>query len=296
MADVHQRQPTTWPPYHEGPTSATGDVGTTAQPLDVHGQRCNSRDQDWDNFMRSLDQQGQEASSADNMNLLFGLESLPTQFGATNDMSDFDPSPATTSDRSLSSSVSDPNTATHPFQTWPTMPLSQQVPALEYQQHVIHPGNWVPQHHFHPAPSFSMHGPEGLGIQMMPTSHPINQHQQMQFHEVYPEHHPPVHPQHGFHHEMANGWEQQERSMPPREELFCDDNDGESTDPADPCYAQLLYQCLKEAPGYTLSLRELYEWVSQHSQKAKDPKNRGWQNSVRHNLSMNAVSPRSFYL
>lgn len=61
-------------------------------------------------------------------------------------------------------------------------------------------------------------------------------------------------------------------------------------DAADPCYAQLLYRCLKEAPEHMLSLRELYDWVKEHSQKAKDPKNRGWQNSVRHNLSMNAVS------
>lgn len=69
------------------------------------------------------------------------------------------------------------------------------------------------------------------------------------------------------------------------------DDDGVS-DPSDPCYAQLLYRCLKEEPNHTLSLKELYEWVSQHSQKAKDPSNRGWQNSVRHNLSMNAVSRR----
>ncbi|WPH01674.1 Hypothetical protein R9X50_00452500 [Acrodontium crateriforme] len=65
--------------------------------------------------------------------------------------------------------------------------------------------------------------------------------------------------------------------------------EGESSDP---CYAQLLYKCLKEAQDNTLSLRELYEWVSLHSQKAKDPKSRGWQNSVRHNLSMNAAFER----
>ncbi|KAF2773352.1 hypothetical protein EJ03DRAFT_371279 [Teratosphaeria nubilosa] len=63
-------------------------------------------------------------------------------------------------------------------------------------------------------------------------------------------------------------------------------------DAADPCYAQLLYRCLKEAPDHTLSLRELYDWVREHSQKAKDPKQRGWQNSVRHNLSMNAAFER----
>jgi hypothetical protein len=60
----------------------------------------------------------------------------------------------------------------------------------------------------------------------------------------------------------------------------------------DRCYAQLLYRCLKEAPNHTMALKEVYEWVRQHSQKARDSVGTGWQNSVRHNLSMNAVSPR----
>ncbi|KAK5110638.1 hypothetical protein LTR62_005678 [Meristemomyces frigidus] len=63
-------------------------------------------------------------------------------------------------------------------------------------------------------------------------------------------------------------------------------------EPADPCYAQLLYQCLRTAPDNVMSLKELYDWVKEHSQKAKDPANRGWQNSVRHNLSMNAAFER----
>jgi hypothetical protein len=58
----------------------------------------------------------------------------------------------------------------------------------------------------------------------------------------------------------------------------------------DPCYAQLLYKCLKEAPAHTMALKKVYEWVLQHSQKARDSPGTGWQNSVRHNLSMNAVS------
>ncbi|KAK3705897.1 hypothetical protein LTR37_013050 [Vermiconidia calcicola] len=72
------------------------------------------------------------------------------------------------------------------------------------------------------------------------------------------------------------------------DDTFGTDGDDEA-DAADPCYAQLLYRCLMEAPEHTLTLKELYEWIAQHSQKAKDPKSRGWQNSVRHNLSMNAA-------
>ncbi|KAF2207238.1 hypothetical protein CERZMDRAFT_51424, partial [Cercospora zeae-maydis SCOH1-5] len=71
-----------------------------------------------------------------------------------------------------------------------------------------------------------------------------------------------------------------------------DDSDEQAAESADPCYAQLLYKCLLDAPDHTLSLRELYDWVAAHSQKARDPNNRGWQNSVRHNLSMNAAFQR----
>jgi hypothetical protein len=88
---------------------------------------------------------------------------------------------------------------------------------------------------------------------------------------------------------LDEGWGVPQPDMQP----FLPDSSGSDelndADAADPCYAQLLYRCLKEAPDHTMSLRELYDWVREHSQKAKDPKQRGWQNSVRHNLSMNAV-------
>lgn len=90
-------------------------------------------------------------------------------------------------------------------------------------------------------------------------------------------------PMEAYRERQTNAWQPANDSTP------ADDDD--NSDPSDPCYAQLLYRCLKEAPNHTLTLKELYEWVSQHSQKAKDPSNRGWQNSVRHNLSMNAVRP-----
>jgi hypothetical protein len=66
--------------------------------------------------------------------------------------------------------------------------------------------------------------------------------------------------------------------------------EGEAGANADPCYAQLLYKCLKEAPDHIMTLKNVYEWVLQHSQKARESAGTGWQNSVRHNLSMNAVS------
>lgn len=65
---------------------------------------------------------------------------------------------------------------------------------------------------------------------------------------------------------------------------------GVNDEAADLCYAQLLYRCLLDAPDHTMALKDVYEWVRLHSQKARDSTTTGWQNSVRHNLSMNAVS------
>lgn len=66
---------------------------------------------------------------------------------------------------------------------------------------------------------------------------------------------------------------------------------------ADPCYAELLRQALMEKKDdHTMLLKDLYEWVRTHSSKAQDPSNRGWQNSVRHNLSMNAVGAMESHL
>ncbi|KAK6438445.1 hypothetical protein LTR95_005361 [Oleoguttula sp. CCFEE 5521] len=76
----------------------------------------------------------------------------------------------------------------------------------------------------------------------------------------------------------------------PEEDEYDEELDG--GEGSDPCYAQLLYRCLRDAPSHTLSLRELYKWVQAHSQKAKDSTSKGWQNSVRHNLSMNAAFER----
>jgi len=80
--------------------------------------------------------------------------------------------------------------------------------------------------------------------------------------------------------------EQSEERSPTDKTINLEDD----SENVDPCYAELLRQCLLEAPDFTMSLRELYAWVAEHSPKAKDPKNTGWKNSVRHNLSMNQVA------
>lgn len=57
----------------------------------------------------------------------------------------------------------------------------------------------------------------------------------------------------------------------------------------DEAYAHLLFRCLKDAPDHKLSLKEIYAWMSENSSRVRISNSTGWQNSVRHNLSMNMV-------
>lgn len=143
------------------------------------------------------------------------------------------------------------------------------------------------EHDSWPAPAYSL--PTG-----MPSSYSVNMPSLGQMHYPQPEAHhlmdgpsPMLSQGSALHTDFVDGWDQ--RDIP--QHLLENSGSDELNDPetADPCYAQLLYRCLREAPDHTMALRDLYDWVKEHSQKAKDPKNRGWQNSVRHNLSMNAV-------
>ena len=63
--------------------------------------------------------------------------------------------------------------------------------------------------------------------------------------------------------------------------------------PAQMPYAQLIYLALLSAPGNRMILKDIYKWVKEHSDRADNTKSTGWQNSVRHNLSMNQVSSLS---
>lgn len=58
-------------------------------------------------------------------------------------------------------------------------------------------------------------------------------------------------------------------------------------------YAQLIYRALMDAPGHTMILRDIYNWFKTNTDKAADKETKGWQNSIRHNLSMNGVSSSS---
>jgi len=56
------------------------------------------------------------------------------------------------------------------------------------------------------------------------------------------------------------------------------------------CYSQLILQCLLEAPGHEMKLQDMYRWFQKFTVKGYNKHRSGWQNSIRHNLSMNKVS------
>lgn len=66
------------------------------------------------------------------------------------------------------------------------------------------------------------------------------------------------------------------------------DADDEDATPNEP-YNQLLHRCLLQQPHHELLLKDIYEWFKLNTDKGRDPRQKGWQNSIRHNLSMNPV-------
>lgn len=60
-------------------------------------------------------------------------------------------------------------------------------------------------------------------------------------------------------------------------------------------YAQLIYRAFMSRPDYSMTLQEIYQWFRENTDKAKS-ESKGWQNSIRHNLSMNLVSKDSGHL
>ncbi|KAH7024251.1 hypothetical protein B0J12DRAFT_386406 [Macrophomina phaseolina] len=53
-------------------------------------------------------------------------------------------------------------------------------------------------------------------------------------------------------------------------------------------YSKLIYRALMDTPGHTMVLRDIYQWFKVNTDKT-DKETKGWQNSIRHNLSMNGA-------
>ncbi|PGH09259.1 hypothetical protein GX51_00701 [Blastomyces parvus] len=67
-------------------------------------------------------------------------------------------------------------------------------------------------------------------------------------------------------------------------------SDGETDDekPDEP-YSKLIWRALQSVPDNKMALKEIYEWFEKNTKKARNSDSKGWQNSIRHNLSMNAA-------
>ncbi|KAK3693348.1 hypothetical protein B0T22DRAFT_476197 [Podospora appendiculata] len=58
-------------------------------------------------------------------------------------------------------------------------------------------------------------------------------------------------------------------------------------------YARLIYRAfMSTAPSYSMTLQEIYQWFRDNTDKGRSD-SKGWQNSIRHNLSMNRAFTKS---
>ena len=69
----------------------------------------------------------------------------------------------------------------------------------------------------------------------------------------------------------------------------CDYDDGEEDPLGGKPYARLIFDALYQAPGHRMMLRDIYDWFEANTSKPRESGTNGWQNSIRHNLSMNHV-------
>jgi len=68
-------------------------------------------------------------------------------------------------------------------------------------------------------------------------------------------------------------------------EMTVEDEEGLGMDEP---YAKLIHRALMSKPDHSMVLQDIYQWFRENTNKGSSD-NKGWMNSIRHNLSMNAV-------
>ncbi|KAF1364232.1 hypothetical protein EJ07DRAFT_99571 [Lizonia empirigonia] len=86
-------------------------------------------------------------------------------------------------------------------------------------------------------------------------------------------------------HDYMDSYPDMSRASTPYSNMHEDDNPIDKEQP----YAQLIYRALLDAPNHTMILRDIYDWFRRYTDKAAQSETKGWQNSIRHNLSMNGA-------
>ncbi|KAI9821092.1 MAG: hypothetical protein M1827_003826 [Pycnora praestabilis] len=81
----------------------------------------------------------------------------------------------------------------------------------------------------------------------------------------------------------ADAWDVQETAQ-----LNDEETDGDGSVNEEP-YAKLIFKALMSVPEHRMVLKDIYEWFEVNTDKAKNASSKGWQNSIRHNLSMNGA-------
>ncbi|QPG95105.1 hypothetical protein C2857_007680 [Epichloe festucae Fl1] len=77
-------------------------------------------------------------------------------------------------------------------------------------------------------------------------------------------------------------------SASPPPEFNADSSEPANCEKADEPYAKLIYKAIMSRSDHSMTLQEIYQWFRDNTNKAVT-ETRGWQNSIRHNLSMNAA-------
>ncbi|TWU76309.1 hypothetical protein ED733_005714 [Metarhizium rileyi] len=88
--------------------------------------------------------------------------------------------------------------------------------------------------------------------------------------------------------EAPSASRQKVRSVPSASPPSDSTTDSGGNEKADEPYAKLIYKAIMTRPNYSMTLQEIYQWFREHTAKAVTETG-GWQNSIRHNLSMNAA-------
>ena len=271
-----------WPPFDHAPMLTNNcDAGFQYEPQ-IQPETANIQDAEWTGILESIEQDHETAGTEFEL-LDFNSRSQATS-GA---MATLDSMPLVSSLSaygSNSATMSPAESATRPGISW----TAASAPTMAHSPGVMHTNianSWLSPHTYHQGQRFDPG--HGLGIGMTDQI-PTGDHHFMQVDDIFKPGSPSYEQIMSIKHDPGDIWNHSEDHL-----TLAGDNghgDDDDVESADPCYAQLLYRCLKDVLDHTLSLKEIYEWVAQYSHKAKDPKQRGWQNSVRHNLSMNAVS------